>query len=385
MYHVHVIVKDGQSVNLKVPSGPFLEKALAERMEQLLGSVPWLRDWHIERTHQGRDQAVDLTATVPLPGGGQASLQIECKANPRPSLVPNVSITNETGAKQQRLSHIPVFAAPYISPRLADVCWDRGWSWFDLAGNCRLNLPGALYIERSGHKLPNARLTPKANLGTAEAARIIRALLVADNATRRWTQRELQVYSYPPVSLGLVNKVIRHLCDEAFVVEIPCDGGFRLRDPLGLLTAWNQAYCFDHHQRRGYFTLLQGKRLQEALVGLESLTGGHAAYAAFSAADFQAPNVRQPKTWLYVGAEYLDQFCAATEAKSVDSGENLVVLVPEDDGVFLLHDGSEGRLGCTTPVQTYVDLTHCGGRGQEAAQALLEQQLKPAWKLAGLL
>ena len=69
----------------------------------------------------------------------------------------------------------------------------------------------------------------------------------------------------------------------------------------------------------------------------------------------------------------------------MDSGENLVVLVPEDNGVFLLHEGPEGRLGCTTPVQTYVDLTHCGGRGQEAAQALLERQLKPAWELAGLL
>ena len=166
-----------------------------------------------------------------------------------------------------------------------------------MAGNCRLNLPGALYIERSGHKLPHARPAPKANLGTAETARIIRALLVAENATRRWTQRELQTYSFPKVSLGLVNKMIRHLCDEAFVVEVPCDGGFRLRDPLGLLTAWNQAYCFDHHQRRGYFTLLQGKRLQESLAGLESITGGHAAYAAFSAAGFQAPNVRQPKTY----------------------------------------------------------------------------------------
>ena len=61
------------------------------------------------------------------------------------------------------------------------------------------------------------------------------------------------------------------------------------------------------------------------------------------------------------------------------------MLVPEDSGVFLLHEGPEGRLGCTTPVQTYVDVTHGGGRGQEVAQALLERQLKPTWKLARLL
>ena len=91
-------------MNLVEPTGPFLEKALCEKTEQLLGSVPWLRDWRVERIHQGREQALDLTATVPLPGGGQALLQIECKANPRPSLVPNVSIINSLGAKHQHSS-----------------------------------------------------------------------------------------------------------------------------------------------------------------------------------------------------------------------------------------------------------------------------------------
>jgi hypothetical protein len=71
----------------------------------------------------------------------------------------------------------------------------------------------------------------------------------------------------------------------------------------------------------------------------------------------------------------------------VDSGENLVVLIPDDEGVFYLGDGgmmADHRLACTTEVQTYVDLWHCGGRGQEAAEALLEQRLKPAWKAEGL-
>ena len=86
------------------------------------------------------------------------------------------------------------------------------------------------------------------------------------------------------------------------------DGGFGLRDPLGLLAAWREAYRFDRHQRRSYFTLLPERRLEEKLASLESVTGGHAAYAAFSAADFQAPHVRQPKTWLFVGAEWEDEY-----------------------------------------------------------------------------
>ena len=71
----------------------------------------------------------------------------------------------------------------------------------------------------------------------------------------------------------------------------------------------------------------------------------------------------------------------------MNSGENVVVLIPDDDGVFFLGEGGrmgEHRLRCTNTVQTYVDLCHCGGRGEEAAEALLNQRLKPEWKRRGL-
>jgi hypothetical protein len=97
--------------------------------------------------------------------------------------------------------------------------------------------------------------------------------------------------------------------------------------------------------------------------------------------------VRQPKTWLYVREQEVSKFEELVEARRVDSGENLVVLIPHDDGVFYLRDGGttgDNRMSCTNAVQTYVDLYHCGGRGEEAAEALLNQRLKPEWKLRGL-
>jgi hypothetical protein len=199
-----------------------------------------------------------------------------------------------------------------------------------------------------------------------------------------WTQRALRINCQPEVSLGLVNKLVQHLQDERFLEPLP-DGGFRVSDPLKLLVAWRDAYRFDQHERLGYFTLQQGKRLHEALAELHDSSDDLAAYAAFSAADIQAPHVRQQKTWLYVSSRGLERFKLATEAKLVDSGENLVVLVPYDDGVFFhLETRSDiDGLPLTNPVQTYVDLWHCGGRGQEAAEALLEQRLKPEWRAAG--
>jgi len=132
--------------------------------------------------------------------------------------------------------------------------------------------------------------------------------------------------------------------------------------------------------------LKQGAELRKALLPLKDSAKGQVAYASFSAAEFQAPHVRQPREWLYVGAEFEEDFRAVAEAKIVDSlGYNLAVLVPADDGVFYRLDDREGRLACTNPVQTYVDLAQSKARGEEAAEALLEQNLKPAWQKEGLL
>jgi hypothetical protein len=102
-------------------------------------------------------------------------------------------------------------------------------------------------------------------------------------------------------------------------------------------------------------------------------------YAGFSAADLQAPAVRQPRTWLYLDPNVEQEFQSAIEAKPVDSGENLVVLIPDDGGVFYRVEAGSNRLACTNAVQTYVDLAHSGARGEEAAEAILLQRLKPGW------
>ncbi len=378
-------MNNSQIVNIRVLSGAALEKALAAKLEELLHGVDWLRGWKVERVGGGSDAGFDLLATVPLPGRGKAALCVECKGNLQPSGFRALADKRFSPAGSPT-AVIPVLALPWVSPRLAELCAEHGWSWFDLAGNHRLDVPGLLHIQRTGNESVHVRPRPTANLSTREAGRVIRALLQPDHAGMGWTQREVQNHCQPNVSLGLVNKVVRHLRDEAFV-EGAEDGGFRLRDPLKLLFAWRDAYRFERHERRGYFTLLQGKKLRDALAGLGSQTGGFAAYAAFSAAEFQAPHVRQPKTWFYVREQDVSKFEELVEAKRVDSGENLVALIPDDDGVFYLSDGGsagDNRMASTNAVQTYVDLYHCGGRGEEAAEALLNQRLKPEWKLRGL-
>jgi Transcriptional regulator, AbiEi antitoxin, Type IV TA system len=363
-------------MNSKQYSGPVLEKAATEKLRELLGSVSWLKGWVIEQPRSLQDGGFDLRVKLPGAGRKPAELWVECKTDPRPSRFPYV-VADRVKAPPPVL----VFAAPYISPNMARTCEENGWSWFDLAGNCRLDVPGVLLLERKGNEPIHEPPRPTANLSTPESARVIRALLVPDNVGKRWTQREMQDHCQPNVSLGLVNKVVQHLRDEAFIETK--EEGFRLRDPVKLLLAWRDAYRFDRHQQRRYFTLKKGPELKQALTSLESITGGHAAYCVFSAAEFQAPHVRQSRTWLFIGAEWEEACAAALGAKLVDTGENLLVLIPSDLGVFYAQESEGNHLACTNPVQTYVDLWYCGGRGQEAAEALLDQKLKPEWKARG--
>jgi hypothetical protein len=367
-------------------SNALLEKALAEKLREILAGVDWLHGWQVERVNKATDAGFDLLAMLPLPSGGKAALCVECRQELRPSTFRMVA--DKTFSPQGRPKVIvPVLALPFVSPRVAELCAEHGWSWYDLSGNHRLDVPGFLHLQHTGNEPVHKHPRPSANLSTPEAGRVIRALLALENIGIQWTQREMQKHCQPNVSLGLVNKVVRHLRDEAFIEKVT-DGGFRLRDPLKLLFAWRDVYRFERHERQSYFTLLQGKKLHDALAKLDLFSGGFAAYAAFSAADFQAPHVRQPKTWLYVSEREMAKFEQLVQAKPVDSGENLVVLIPDDDGVFYLPDGGtmgDRRMACTNVVQTYVDLSHCGGRGEEAAEALLEQRLKSAWKARGLL
>jgi hypothetical protein len=354
-------------------------------LRELLGRIPWLSHVKVERNPADFDRVFDLRARFHAPRGPEIELLVDYQMEPRPSQFPYVAIEREFERGATKRVRVGVFAAPHISPRMAEICESHGWSWFDLAGNCRISVPELFHLEHKGNSPVHHRRKPVANLSTPEAGRVIRALLAPENAGLRWTQREMQKECDPNVSLGLVNKVVRYLREEAFI-EVKEDNGFRLRDPLKLLFAWREAYRFERHERRGYFTLLQGTMLRDALSRVGSQTGGYAVYAAFSAAEFQAPHVRQPKTWLYVRETEVAKFERLVDAKRVESGENLVVLIPEDDGVFSLRDGGamgDHRMSCTNAVQTYVDLWHCGGRGEEAAEAMLEQRLKPEWRARG--
>jgi hypothetical protein len=377
-------VNFAEGVNITELTPQELERLLMSRLKEILGTT-YAVGAISSRTVSGTNQGIDGIAMVNIPDGPKVVLLIECKSQPRPSQVPPApgprsadfpAVAIEKKFEHGKLREVRawVFAAPSISERMAEVCVEHGWSWFDLAGNCQISVPGVLSISHRGKPPVHVAARPDANLGTAEAARVLRALLLPERLATHWTQRELREFSYPNVSLGLVNKIVAHLRNEHYLEYISGDG-FRVAEPEKLLLAWRDAYRFDRIKQQQWFTLLRESQVSDVIRKHQLPV----AWAAFSAASRQAPTVRQPRMWLMANDEHVEALRDALEAKSVDTGANVTVLVPPDAG-YLRYKPEEDQAGpCTHPVQTYVDVWHAGGRGQEAAEAVLTQRLRPEW------
>jgi len=368
---------------MKLQDAKNLESSLAGKLEEILEAVGWLSSVDVMVNPADYDRAFDLNARIALPRGNRIELWIECKDMPKPSRFPYVSLESRFRKDGSKTVRVPTLAAPYISSRMAEMCEKHGWSWFDLAGNCRITVPELLHIERTGNKPVHSRTKRgDANLSTHESARILRVLMAPENVGKRWTQRELRDACEPKVSLGKVNTLVSYLREQAYLLD-QNGGGVRMHDYEGLLKAWREAYAYKEHRQLNCFTLDDRKSISKKLAGAwpdSSVEGSPACLASFSAADQLAPNVRQSRTWIYVRARDTREVLHLLGAKEVDSGANLVLLEAADEGVFDgVRAGSDGT-PTTSALQSYLDLWQAGGRGEEAATAILHQCLKPIWE-----
>ena len=107
-------------------------------------------------------------------------------------------------------------------------------------------------------------------------------------------------------------------------------------------------------------------------VGVIAANALDAAFASFSAAQWLAPFGRTGTHYLMADAEGVQDLRAVLQLAPASKGDNLIIIVPKD--VALLGDTVEPAPGavCTSPVQTYLDLSIAGERGAEAAD--IDQQ-----------
>ena len=270
---------------------------------------------------------------------------------------------------------IPVFIAPYISPRTAQLCRDEQVCYLDLAGNCHLTFD-YFYIHVEGKPNPLANSRTLRSLYQPKAESVLRVLLTPP--LRPWRVQSLAKEAN--VSIGQAHKVKELLLDREWLTDTR--EGVLLTRPTELLADWVQHYRFQKHQATQFYTLTGLDEFERILsVGCRQ-RDIPCAFTAFAAAARYAPYAVTQRTMAYVDQtlEAVQQLLLhpILQLAPVTTGANVVLLTPYDEGVFY---GAQDRgdVQIASPVQIYLDLQHTGGRGQEAAEVLLEKVLLPQW------
>ena len=340
-----------------------------EALRQLLERVPILQIEGIDIEAESKDGEPDLIARL-LVDGRQHLLVCECKSSGQPRYARSALLQLRNYVMRHPSLATPVFIAPYISPAVRQLCEEMNVGYLDLVGNARITF-GGVFIERVLEPRPAAEQRELKSLFRPKSAQVLRAMLrQPDHA---WRVTELSEIS--GVSLGHVSNVRTALIDREWARA--AEDGLVLSDPNALLSAWRESYAAPSGERLRFYTPLHGTALEDAARGaLRTERGpGRAAFASFSAAQWLAPYTRTGAHYFFADEEGLCKLQAALKLAPATKGENVVVTVPKDLG--LLSDTVEPAPGaiCTSPAQTYLDLSIAGERGAEAAEHLRIERL----------
>jgi len=262
-----------------------------------------------------------------------------------------------------------VFMAPYISPRSAEICINDDIGYLDFAGNSRLSF-GPFYIEKSGNPNPFIKKRELVSLFSPKASRVLRVLL--NNPDRKWKMRELADESR--VSIGQVANVKKRLLDREWIADRE---GIALIEPWALLDEWTKNYNYRKNGVVSFYSLKPIVEIEAEIAEKCKEKGAEFALTGFSGAARFSPAVRYNRVMAYVGGE-VEELASSLNFKEVASGANVVILKPHDYGVFL-GSAEVDEIKVVSPIQIYLDLTGIKGRGEEAAEALLREVIKPKW------
>ncbi|MHB1032967.1 MAG: type IV toxin-antitoxin system AbiEi family antitoxin [Pirellulaceae bacterium] len=348
-----------------------IEVAAERVLRDCLDEVPFLGE--VRRLEGWEDRPrPDLILEVEMPPGRQL-LVVEVKPSGQPRLA-RESINQLLRYLQLAPGAYGVFVAPYISPESAEICRREGMGYVDLAGNCYLAF-GQVFIRKECRPNPFAQRRDLRSLYSPKAERVLRVLLA--NPNRAWKTEALSAEAR--VSLGQVANVKRLLADREWI-QVGAEG-FRLSQPERLLIEWADNYSHRRNQVADFYTAREIPDVEHELAGMAINEGNRCALTGFSGAARLAPFVRYSRVTAYV-PDSPDQVASRLGLKTVPSGANVSLVVPYDEGVYY---GAEdiGGTWIVSPIQLYLDLRRMKGRGEEAADALLEEVIKPRWRQAG--
>jgi len=348
-----------------------LENRAADKLRELLKGIPVIKfkDAELEAP-AGRGRTVDILAHATI-SGRRHSFVCEVKSIGQPRHVRMALPELRDSVARFGKAATPILIAPYLSPEAQALCREQEVGFLDLEGNARLVFDG-VFIERLVASKPRAERREIKSLFKPRSALVLRVMLRAPERT--WRVAELAEAA--GVSFGHISNVRKALLAREWAQVAP--EGMSLTKPDALLDAWRDAYEPPAGQRLGFYTTLHGGAFDEAArkTLCAGANDGQAIFASFSAAHWLAPYGRISTQYFYADDTGLKRLRDALNLSEAQKGENVVVALPKDAGIF--RDTVEPARGivCTSPVQTYLDLGVAGERGREAADHLRQEKLR---------
>ena len=339
------------------------ETTAQETLKGVLEKVPFLTIQSIERDRDDIDIMVNLSV-----GDKEQVWLVEVKSNGQPRMARD-AVNQLIRYRNTYTDAYLIFMAPYISPQAADICMKDGVGYLDFAGNCYL-LFGQVYIVQTGKPNPFRTRRDLVSLFSPKSSRVLRVLL--NNPGRVWKTQDLA--DEARVSLGQVANVKKLLLDREWITK---QDGFSLTAPWMLLEEWVNVYTYRKNEVRNYYSLKSIPEIESDLAKVCKEKGIEYALTGFSGAARFAPAVRYTRVMAYV-YNTREDVASLLNLKEVESGANVTLLGPYDEGVFYGTGEIEG-FRVVSPLQIYLDLKGYKGRGEEAAEAILRDVIKPKW------
>ncbi len=344
-----------------------LESEGARALKALIAEVPAIELKDLELEARIGDLNVDFLAHINVSEHPHI-LVCEVKSNGQPRNVRAALLQLRNYAAHLGSNATPVFIAPYLSPEAQAVCKENDVGYLDLEGNARVTFHN-VFIERLVSSKPAVERRELKSLFKPKSAQALR-LMLRDPA-RGWRVAELAENA--GVSLGHASNVRTGLLDREWG-QVSGKGLF-ISKPDVLLDAWRDAYEPPAGKRTSFYTTLHGSSFEDHARQVLGTHSGKAIFASFSAAGWLAPYGRTGTQYFYANNDGLERLKDCLRLSPSPKGENVVVTVLKDDGLF--RDAIEPARGafCTSAVQTYLDLWVAGERGKEAAEHLRHERL----------
>ena len=334
----------------------------------ILSKVPFVTLKSAKAGTRPRAGAEDSIIKVIIEGK-PVKFVLEAKSQGEPRLI-RIAINQLKDYLKRAKDTYGILAAPYLSDASRQICKEEGVGCIDLAGNAFIAV-GNIYIDIGGvpNPFPSSRISK--SIFSPKSSRVLRVLL--SDPAKRWYVEDLSREA--GISIGLTSRVKQSLLALEWIREE--NKSFNLVKPEEVLNQWAGNYSYRKNQAVSYYSMLSEEEL-EATVRKECEKRKYRyALALFSGARKVAPFVRFMRVFSYVDGS-IEDIAASLQLKKVDSGANVTLLQPYDEGVFYGLQNVRGT-NVVSDIQLYLDLKGYKGRGEEAAQAIFDQRIKPRW------